>query len=200
MSLSKIVALGTGIYHHYGLEAALKGIHRAGCGYVEMAANPPHAEHVSLDMDDAAVEALLAKLQQYRLKVVALNGNIGMMRKGDVERSKKLISLAPKLGAGVVVNTLGGAGLEEDLPPFLANVGEVADHARKNGVTIGLEVHGKHTANGKLALATVRAVTPARSMTQTLRSTTIPPTASISAIPCPTKTCRLLSPKWRTSI
>ena len=158
MSLSKIVALGTGIYHHYGLEAALKGIRRAGCGYVEMAANPPHAGHVSPDMDDAAVEALLAKLQQYSLKVVALNGNIGMMRKSDVERSKRLISLAPKLGAAIMVNTVGGAGLEEDLPPFLANVGEVADHARKNGVTIGLEVHGKHTANGKLALDTVRAV------------------------------------------
>ena len=157
MTLSKIVPIGTVAYHEYSLETALKGIQRAGCEYVEAFAGS-EAAHVPPDMDDTTVEALLAKLQQYGLKIVSLNGNIGMMRKDDVEQSKKLISLAPKFGAAIVVNTVGGPSLEEDLPPFLANVGEVADHARKNGVTIGLEVHGKHTANGRLALDTVRAV------------------------------------------
>ena len=157
MALSKIIAMGTGMYRHYGIDAALRGLSETGCGHVEIAATPG-MDHVNPNMDDAAVEALRAKLKQYNLKAVSLNGNIGMMTKDGVERSKKLISLAPKLGAEIVVNTVGGEHLEEDLPPFLANIGEVANHARSSGVTIGLEVHGQHTANGKLALDTVRQV------------------------------------------
>ena len=105
MTLSKIVPIGTVAYHEYSLETALKGIQRAGCEYVEAFAGS-EAAHVPPDMDDTTVEALLAKLQQYGLKIVSLNGNIGMMRKDDVEQSKKLISLAPKFGAAIVVNTI----------------------------------------------------------------------------------------------
>jgi len=154
MVLSKIIALGTGIYHHYGIDAALRGLSKTGCGHVEIAASPG-IDHVYPEMDDAAVQALAEKLKLHNLKAISLNGNIGMMTDDGVEQSKKLISLAPKLGAAIIVNTVGGEHLEEDLPPFLANIGEVADHARSNGVTIGLEVHGKYTANGRLALDTV---------------------------------------------
>lgn len=157
MALSKVIAMGTGIYHHYGIDAALRGLSQTGCGHVEIAATPG-IDHVYPDMDDAEVEALVGKLEHHSLKVVSLNGNIGMMTADGVEQSKKLIDLAPKLGASIVVNTVGGEHLEEDLPPFLANIGEIADHARSNDVTIGLEVHGKHTANGRLALDTVRQV------------------------------------------
>ena len=145
------------VYRSYGIDDALRGLSKTGCSHVEVSATPG-TDHVRPDMDDATVEALAEKLKQYNLKAVSLNGNIGMMTEDGVERSKKLISFAPKLGAEIVVNTVGGEHLEEDLPPFLANIGEVADHARSNGVTIGLEVHGKHTANGRLALDTVRQV------------------------------------------
>lgn len=157
MALSKTIAMGTGIYHHYGIDAALRGLSKTGCRHVEIAGTPG-IDHVHPDMDDAAVEGLAGKLEHYNLQAVSLNGNIGMMTEEGVEQSKKLISLAPRLGASIIVNTIGGEHLEEDLPPFLARIGEVADHARRNGVTIGLEVHGKHTANGRLALDTVRRV------------------------------------------
>ncbi len=158
MSLSKIVAMGTVSYHHYSLEDALKGISGAGFQYVELAACPGMIEHVSLDMDDTGVEDLLAKLDQYNLKASGMNSNTGLMTKTGAELAKKAISLAPKLGARIVVNTIGGSSHQEDMSMFMANINEVAEHARQAGVTLGLEVHGDHTANGRLILDTIRKV------------------------------------------
>jgi sugar phosphate isomerase/epimerase len=88
----------------------------------------------------------------------SLNGNIGFMTEGAVQRSKKLINLASKLGADIVVNTIGGPGHHEDLATFFARVADVADFAGTSQVTLAIEVHGEHSSNGSMLLEIIRKV------------------------------------------
>jgi sugar phosphate isomerase/epimerase len=150
--------MGTLAYHDYSLEDALRGISAAGFRYVELSATRGGCEHVPADSDDEVVAALRQRLAYYGLQVSSVNGNLGLTTREGIELSKKAMSLASKLGAKIIVNTIGGPGNQEDLAVFLASAGEVAEHARRCGVTLGIEIHGEHTGNGALTLDVVRKV------------------------------------------
>ena len=159
MTLSKILALGTVSYHPYRLDDALQGASAAGYAYVEVATGVGPDHHLSTTIDDAEFEAVLSKLDQHGLRVSGLNGNIGLMTQEQAAHTKDALSLAKKLGAGIVTNTIAGPhSHEEDLDLFMAQIGGIAEHAERVGVTLAIEVHGDKTGNGRLISQVIRHV------------------------------------------
>jgi len=159
VSLSRILALGTVAYHPYSLDDALRGASAAGYAHVEVFTGAGEGHHLSTGMDDAAVEAVLRKLDRHGLKVSGLNANIGLMTEERAETTKRALSLAKKLGAEIITNTIAGPDShEEDLDRFMAQIGGIADHAEEVGVTLAIEVHGDQTGSGKLIAPVIQRV------------------------------------------
>ena len=159
MTLSNILALGTVAYHPYRLDDALEGASSAGYTYVEVATGVGQGHHLSISMDDAAIDAVRRKLDRHGLSVSGLNGNIGLMTEQRAADTKNALSLAKTLGAGIVTNTIAGPGShEEDLDLFMAQIGGIAEHAEQVGVTLAIEVHGDQTGNGQLISKVIQRV------------------------------------------
>jgi sugar phosphate isomerase/epimerase len=153
------LALGTVSYHPYTLDDAIHGARAAGYSHVEIFATVGDGGHITTDMDDRAIEALLDRLGQNSLKVSGLNASIGLITEERADNTRTALSLAKKLGAGIVTNSIAGPDShEEDLDLFMAQIGGIADHAEAVGVTLAIEVHGDKTGNGKLISEVVRDV------------------------------------------
>ena len=145
-----IFSLGTESYHPYTLDEALTGAGKAGFRYVELAAIPQWSEHLSLDLDNDGIDNLKEKLDNYGLKVSGINANTGLMTEEGATLAKKAISIANKLGASIVSNTISGPEPREIPHQFMKFIGNVAEHAKSEGVLLGIEIHGEHTSNGAL--------------------------------------------------
>ena len=159
MNLSNPLAITSVTYHPYALDDVLRSIHEAGFSRVELVSVPAHCDHFKPDMDDAGVEALLAQLDRYGLKLSCLGCHTGLTTQEAVETFKGAINLAPKLGMDIVVNSIAGpSGHEEDLDGFFEHVGGALEYARQKGVTIALELHGNHSGNGRSMLNLIRRV------------------------------------------
>ena len=156
MSLSRIVSIGTVCYHPYTLDEAIHGIAATGCACIDLFVA---SNHLAYDLDAVGAEALAGRLGALNLSVQCLNANLGLMDATGVERTKMAISLAPKMGARFISDTIAGPDShEEDLDLFMANIGSVADHAEAEGVTVCLETHGDKTGCGRQIVEVVRRV------------------------------------------
>ena len=159
MSLSKQLAITTVTYGPCTLDDALGSIRGAGYSRVEVVCVPGHCDHYEIDMDDAGVEALKARLNAHGLALSCLGAATGLATAGAVEQAKQSIELARKLGTNVVVHSIAGAsGHDENLDDFFQHIGGALEKARQNGVIIALELHGNHTGNGRSMLEVIRRV------------------------------------------
>ena len=148
--MSKPLAGHTNSYHTYSHDEALQGIAAAGYRAVELSAVPGWTEHVDLDGDQAE---LRRRLDGYGLEPVSLSAHSDLTTSDGLEHGIKAVRWAAEFGIPIVNTAVGGhQSADENEAAFLGNIGALADEAERNGITIGLEVHGDIMASGAITL------------------------------------------------
>jgi len=145
-----VITVSTNTYHTFSLEAALKGISRAGFRYLELACVRGWTEHFVLKgFTEADVENLKKKCALYGLSMSSVSGHSDLSKPEGFDNLKKAIDLAVLVGAKVV-NT-GTVEKEDDLSIFYQYIPELGNYALIKGVKVGLEIHGDVLKNGQAA-------------------------------------------------
>jgi L-ribulose-5-phosphate 3-epimerase len=140
----------TNTYHTYSHDEALEGIAAAGFNAVELSAVPGWTEHVDLDADQGE---LRRKLDDYRLSPVSLSAHSDLTTADGLQHGLKAVRWAGEYGIPIVNTAVGGhQSADENEAAFLGNVHALADEAEKEGVVIGLEIHGDIMASGAVTL------------------------------------------------
>lgn len=149
----------TNSYHTYSLEQALDGIAAAGFKYVELSAVRGWTEHVPLDADEKTLGKIQRMLNERGLIAVSLSGHSDLTTKEGLKDALRALDLAERLGIGIMNTAVGGHYSEqEDEAGFMANINELADAAAAKNITIGIEIHGDVTGNGKKAAAVIEKI------------------------------------------
>ena len=148
--MSTPLAGHTNSYHTYSHDEALQGIAAAGYRAVELSAVPGWTEHVDLDGDQAE---LRRRLDGYGLEPVSLSAHSDLTTPDGLEHGIKAVRWAGEFGIPIVNTAVGGhQSADENEAAFLANIGAMADEADRNGIKIGLEIHGDIMASGAITL------------------------------------------------
>ncbi len=146
----QILAVSTNTYHNFSLDDALKGISRAGFGYLELACVRGWTEHFVLQgFTEKDVKKLQEKCALFNLTISSVSGHSDLSQPEGFDNLKKAIDLAVLVGAKVV-NT-GTVEKESDLPEFYKLIPDLGNYALNKGVKVGLEIHGDVLKNGRAA-------------------------------------------------
>ncbi len=159
MSATNPLAVTTITYLPFALDDALEGIASAGFSNIELSAIPGVCEHVKVGMDDPAVRKARSKIAESGLRVIALSAHADLTTPQGVAYTHQALDLAPKFDAAILNTAVGGPSNEnEDEALFLEAIGELAEHAQRNGILITIEVHGQLTGTGASCAEVVRKV------------------------------------------
>lgn len=148
--MAKPLAGHTNSYHTYSHDEALQGIAEAGYTAVELSAVPGWTEHVDLDGDQGE---LRRKLESYGLEPVSLSAHSDLTTADGLAHGIKAVRWAAEYGIPIVNTAVGGhQSADENEAAFLANIGAMADEADRNGIKIGLEIHGDIMASSDVTI------------------------------------------------
>jgi sugar phosphate isomerase/epimerase len=133
----------TNTYCRFPFERALDGIAKCGLKYVELAAIPIHADHVSPErMTEADYGFLQKKLADRGLQAVSVSAHCDPLQAGSGNLVKSRILLASKVGAEFVNTVAGHPQSDDQWKHWRTEVRKLGDFARDHGVMLCLETHG----------------------------------------------------------
>src|SRR5512135_340300 len=157
--MKNVLAGHTNSYHTYGLDEALAGIVNAGFKYVELSAVQGWTEHVPLDVTEAQLAEIKAKLAHWGLTASALSGHSDLTTAEGVVVGKQAVDLCEKLGLRIMNTAIGGHYSEgENKAAFMGYIHDLASYAAKRGIDICLEVHGDIMASGALSVPLIKEI------------------------------------------
>ncbi|MEN3187646.1 MAG: sugar phosphate isomerase/epimerase family protein [Atribacterota bacterium] len=143
--------MSTNTYHGFSLSDALSGISRAGFRFVELACVKGWTNHFDLEAySQKDVEDLKMMLSSFGLEVASLSAHSSLATQSGVLYLQKALHFARTIGAKVV-NT-GTVENEEEKDICLHNLETLTQSAQKEGVKIGLEIHGEFLKSGQKAM------------------------------------------------
>ncbi len=133
----------TNTYCKFPLERALDGIAKCGLKYVELAAVPIHAEHVTPEkMSDADYSALRKQLADRGLEAISVSAHCDPLQAGNLDLIRNRILLAEKVGAKFVNTVSGHPQSDDQWQLWRAEMRKLGDFAKERGVMLCLETHG----------------------------------------------------------
>ena len=151
--MERIIAANSNCYHGFSIEDAIDGIAAAGFRYIELTATKGWTEHVFPDQSFHRLWQVKQRLAEKGLTPFAMSGHCNLMDTERIQDFVDNIRLAAFFGCDYIVSSIGEAHLADRAS--VSNE-EVAAHIRalvpeleKHGLTLVLEVHGKH-GTGKL--------------------------------------------------
>lgn len=155
--MEQLIAMNSNSYHGFSIEAAIAGTKRAGFSTIELTATQGWTEHVFRTMSFDRLCEIRELLEREELSVVGMSGHTNLMDADRLDDFKRNIQLAAFFKAPHIISSIGEAHLEDSVE---GDNRLVADHIRsivplleKYGVSLALEVHGKHgtgTAIGQI--------------------------------------------------
>ncbi len=151
--MNNIIGVVTTTYPNHGLEDALRGISKAGFGYVELTSAPAFFTHIvpnPEDMTEEDAKNILDLCSKYGLKVHCVAGHTRLMKENGVNNFKKVIDAAKTFGAGHVTTDTGEVKNGQDKQRFFSDMAQIADYAQDKGITVCLEMHGDWLNTGAI--------------------------------------------------
>jgi sugar phosphate isomerase/epimerase len=128
------------VFAPFSLDLALEGLAEAGYVNCEIGAVKGWFEHIDPDsISDAEVHRAEAKLKALGIRPVSLSGHTQLQTDEGKERFKRAIDIAASLNMQIINTYTGDATTEAERDAYFANVEEICDHAKRNGLKIGME-------------------------------------------------------------
>jgi len=128
---------------NFPLERALDGIARCGLKYVELAAVPIHAEHVTPEkMTQADYGALQKALADRALQAISVSAHCDPLQAGNLDLLRNRILLAGKVGAKFANTIAGHPQTDDQWQRWRTDMRKLGDFAESHGVMLCLETHG----------------------------------------------------------
>jgi L-ribulose-5-phosphate 3-epimerase len=138
--MDRAVLGSTIVFAPYPIDQALEGLAAAGYRACEIGAVKGWFEHIDPDtITDADVDRISRKLVDLGLSPVSMSGHAQLQTNEGAARFARAIDIAAELGMEVVNTFTGDATTPEEQDAYFANVAELCDHAKKRGITIGME-------------------------------------------------------------
>jgi len=143
----------------FTLERALQGIAGVGLKYVELVAIPGYCPHLTPEsMGSEEIDALVALLQQYDLRVSVINVAADLTTGSGVQLLGHTMRVARALGVSTIVTHVEQTETEGGAARFRQLLPEILDLAQNFGTTIALETHGGLVTTGTQGLEFLKEV------------------------------------------
>lgn len=151
MSLPSRLGCSTITFQHLSLAEALVDIAALGAAEVDLGALPGVCDHVPFELDDVAIDRVVADIAASTLTVRSVNGDIGDLNDpaadeaARAEHLDRLLRLTAAIGARALVLPCGALGHEpieseeRDLDRIAYALATAADAARGHGVELWIE-------------------------------------------------------------
>ncbi len=155
------IAVVTSTYPNYDADQAMEGISAAGFKFVDLATCPGYFEHIiprPEEMGENDYQIVLDKVARYGLTLLAVSGHTRMGKDDTVNNLKKVIDFTARAGAAYLITDTGEVKNSKDEDKFYADIGELADYAKKNKVTICLEMHGNWCNTGPKGAEIIKSI------------------------------------------
>lgn len=142
------ICINSNTYHGYSLNDAMKGTSKAGFKYLELTAVRGWTEHVDALMSDKEIENVKSNLSSLGLSTISLSGHCDIMDDKRLDDFIKNIELAHKFDCKYIITSTGEAHFGsnensgEDI--LVRNIKKCIPYCEKYGMTMTLEIHGKH--------------------------------------------------------
>lgn len=137
--------VSTAIYDGYSFEQAFASLQKLGVKCVELAFIGGYTEAFTEDyFCQENVDIILSQLKNTGLRCTSFSSHVDLTSEGIVDIFKKRMDFAKAVGAGTIVTNAAPVAKAE---LFYANMKELALHAEKLELMIGLENPGDGAAN-----------------------------------------------------
>jgi sugar phosphate isomerase/epimerase len=111
-------------------------------------------EHIDPDtVTDREINHARSKLTDLGLQPVSLSGHAQLHTPEGKARFMRAIDVAAALGMQIVNTFTGDAETEQEREAFFVNVAEICDHAKRRGLTIGMETDSNMLPTARIGLA-----------------------------------------------
>ena len=159
--MGNVIGVLTNTYGSFGVHEAVRRTAQAGLGFVELAmqAHEMGALKVSADAvigegsSEEHIAAFQDVLRQTGVRVLTAIGVADLEVDEEVERTKRRMSLAHRLGARTFVLSCGTRSAQ-----VYKRLQELGDFALSTGLVVALETHPPLVTNAATALETMRQV------------------------------------------
>ena len=157
----KNIGVATTTYSNYSRKEAVEGISKARFKYIELASMPAYFEHFprpEIKVDKDIVNSVLRDCEDYNLKFNCISGHTRLMKENAVENFKKVIDFANLAKVKFIITDTGEIKDKNDEKKFYADIREIGDYAKDNGVTVCIEIVWDWCSSGKVGANIIRTV------------------------------------------